>query len=200
MAVDNELLGSYAAGAAPLTADDLDGLIPRDYITTQEQLNQWEQANITKALGWLSGVKRDCLADSFVYELHRRMFDDTWEWAGARRLRETNVGCDPNHILTNVRQLVDNARHWIDRGTYEPYEAVARYSHKMVTIHPFRNGNGRHSRLIGDCLAMTLGITVPTWGGGQNLSLEGPLRQQYLAALRKADVNDYTDLLGFAWS
>ncbi|MDR1191079.1 MAG: Fic family protein [Verrucomicrobiales bacterium] len=78
---------------------------------------------------------------------------------------------------------------------------AVRFHHRLVQIHPFANGNGRHSRLAADLLAVELGSKPFTWGGN-NLAAAGEIRARYIQALRLADQNpdDLTALLTFARS
>ncbi|WP_374566370.1 Fic family protein [Nitrosomonas sp.] len=74
-----------------------------------------------------------------------------------------------------------------------------RFSHRLVAIHPFPNGNGRVSRLIGDLLAQQLEQEPFTWGRA-NLVDAGETRARYIEALRAADNHDIRPLLLFARS
>jgi Fic-DOC domain mobile mystery protein B len=143
----------------PLTAEEREQLIPT-YITERAELNEAEQVNIAQANAWLSRTRnKDVLDDAFIRELHRRMFDDVWKWAGRYRTTARNIGIDAYRIPTEVRQLVDDTRYWVEHQTYLPDEIAIRFSHRLVSIHPFPNGNGRISRLAADIMAMELGQT-----------------------------------------
>lgn len=65
-------------------------------------------------------------------------------------------------------------------------------------IHPFPNGNGRHSRLAADLLLQSLDGNTLSWGGQDNLETASDARKEYLAALKEADAGDYSRLLAFA--
>ena len=125
----------HAPGATPLDPNEIDGLLP-SHITTQEQLNEWEQANIARAHRWLASArKRDFLSERFVRELHRRMFDQTWRWAGTFRKTEKNLGVAPAQIAPQLRDLLDDARYWLEHDTYSSDEAAVRFHHRLVSIH-----------------------------------------------------------------
>lgn len=193
-----ELLDSEP-GATPLTNDDLDALIPT-YITTRGQLNAAEQANILHAESWAFTRRRGAdaiLSEDFVRRLHRRMFADVWRWAGMFRDRETNIGVDPRDIRVEVRKLLDDARAWIEFDSYGRDEIAIRFSHRIVSIHLFRNGNGRHSRMTADMIAAGLGGERFTWGSA-TLAQAGDARTRYIEALRAADRHDVALLLAFA--
>jgi Fic-DOC domain mobile mystery protein B len=190
---------AHAPGATPLDPNEIDGLLP-SHITTQEQLNEWEQANIDRAMAWLASArKRDILDEGFVRELHRRMFDDTWRWAGSFRSTERNIGVAPEQIAPRLRDLLDDMRYWLEHGTYPIDEATVRFHHRLVLIHCFANGNGRHARLLTDLLLQANGESPFTWGRG-DLVHSGEARDLYLASLRSADAGDCSALLAFARS
>lgn len=181
----------------PLTAEEREQLIPT-YITLRSELNEAEQINIAQANRWLGRMrKRDVLDDGFLRELHKRMFGDVWKWAGQYRLTPRNIGIDAYRIPVEVRQLVDDVRFWVENETYPPDEIAVRFSHRLVSIHPFPNGNGRHSRMAGDLLVMQLGQPRFTWGRA-SLVNAGQTRKAYVSALQIADSEKITALLEFA--
>lgn len=126
------------------------------------------------------------------------MFGDVWQWAGKHRTTE-RIGIEAHRILTDLQGVVNDARYWVDHSTYSPDEIAVRFSHRVVAIHPFPNGNGRFSRLIGDLLARELGRPAFTWGQA-SLTGAGETRARYVDALRAADNHDITPLLIFARS
>lgn len=182
----------------PLTEEERAQLIPT-YITQRRELNEAELANISEATKWLSSRKREVLDDAFLRELHKRMFGKVWQWAGEYRTTPRNIGIDAYRIPMEVRQLVDDVRYQVEHETYPPDEIAVRFSHRLVSIHPFPNGNGRHSRMVADLLAVQLGQKPFTWG---RMSLVDPsaTRKAYIAALQAADGHDIELLLTFARS
>ena len=142
---------------------------------------------------------RQPLDESYLRDLHRRMFDQTWKWAGIYRTTEKNIGCAVHLIRERIGALFGDARYWVENATYSRDEIAIRFHHRLVgTIHAFPNGNGRHARLHADILAVKLGGIEFTWG--QNNLGAGPARAAYLAALRTADGGDIEPLLHFARS
>jgi Fic-DOC domain mobile mystery protein B len=182
----------------PVTVEEREQLIP-SYITLRHELNEAEQINIGTALRWTDGRKRDVLDRDFLSELHKRMFGDVWRWAGQYRATARNVGVEAYRIAMDVQQAIDDARYWIEHATYPADEIAVRFSHRLVAIHPFPNGNGRFSRLVGDLLARHLGRPPFTWGRA-NLIDAGETRARYVEALRAADNHDIGPLLHFARS
>ena len=191
----------YAPGATPLDPDEAAGLVP-SHITTQADLNAWEQANILQAVRWVARQKkRDLLTEGFVRDLHRRMFDKTWKWAGTFRQSNKNIGVDWTQVAVKLRNLLDNTRFQIDHKVFEPDELVVRLHHQLVWVHAFPNGNGRHARLMADVLAQQLGRPRMTWGGADvELVSMGTVRDRYLRALREADQGQWSALIAFARS
>ncbi|MBV5271190.1 MAG: mobile mystery protein B [Afipia sp.] len=184
--------------STPLTAEEREGLIP-SYVTLRRELNEAEQANILEAEEWAFARKRKVLDERFLTDLHKRMFGRVWRWAGKFRHTERNVGVAPYRIATDLRQLLDDSRYWIEHTTYPPDELCARFHHRLVAIHPFPNGNGRHARLATDLLLVALGQPRFSWGR-TNLVNPGETRQAYVAALRAADGRDIRPLLEFVRS
>jgi len=187
------------AGQTPLDPDELEGL-KHPHVTTRGQLDQLEQANFQAGMIWLGRQKRpDILAEEFVRQLHRQMFGEVWTWAGTYRLTGKNIGIDPRQIPTQLRNLLDDVRYWIDHETYPPMEIALRFHHRLVYIHPFANGNGRFARIIADALLRrVLGEAPVDWTGGHDLQQMGARRELYIAALRAADDGDYSLLFEFA--
>lgn len=188
------------AGATPLEPDESARLVP-GHITTREQLGEWEADNILAGERWArrAATRRAILEDGFVRELHKRMFDRTWKWAGAYRATEKNIGVAPERIAVEVRNLLEDAKAQL-AGTVAPLDEIAaKFHHRLVSIHPFANGNGRHARLMTDLLLAASRAEPFTWGRG-DLVHEGDVRKKYLAALRAADRRDYAPLLAFVRS
>ncbi len=184
--------------ATPLSEEEREGLIP-SYITLRSELNEAEQANIQEAEDWALKRKRDVLDERFLNTLHKRMLGRVWHWAGQYRRTGKNVGIDAYRIPTELREHLNNCRYWIETATYEPDEIAARFHHKLVWIHPYPNGNGRHGRLAADLLLIAMGQPRFTWGSA-NLVDPGETRQAYVAALRAADHHDIAPLLAFVRS
>jgi Fic-DOC domain mobile mystery protein B len=186
-------------GATPLTPEGREGLIPSG-VSLRHELNEYEQANITEARLWGPGRKHNPVEVPFCRNLHRRMFGTVWKWVGVYRAHNTYpVGCDHPHIEQQLYQMIGITAFWIENQTFAADEIAVRFHHGLVKIHPFANGNGRWSRLMGDVLARYLDRPVFTWGGSQLLG-DDDVRRAYLASLRKADGDDFPDLLTFARS
>ncbi len=191
----------YPYGATLLDTDECDGLIPQ-HITTQAELNEWEETNILDAENWLSKRRyhsNEILGVLFIKKLHQKMFNATWKWAGQFRQTNKNIGPDWPLIQEQIKTLIDDIQYQIPHKTYENDEIAARFHHRLVSIHPFSNGNGRHSRLMTDLLLIT--INQPRFSWGRNSQLESiEIRKRYINALKTADQKDYQSLLNFVRS
>lgn len=193
-------MNEQPAGNTPLDADETEGLIPR-HVTTQAELNQVEQANILQVHAWAVGrAHPELLTDAFLKQLHKKMFGDVWRWAGTYRKSLKNLGVEPALISGEVRKLCEDTRYWIENKIYPWDEIAVRFHHRLVVIHPFPNGNGRHARFSTDLLLTSHGQKPFTWGtAGSDLG-SGMDRDRYLTALRSADRHDFKPLLEFVRS
>ena len=185
-------------GATPLDPDEKEGLRFK-HITIRGELDQLEQANIVEGLQWLKKQRHaDILSEGFVRDLHKRLFGQVWKWAGVFRKTEKNIGVDPLQIAIQLRQLLDDTCYWIEHETYPPMQLAARFHHKLVLIHPFSNGNGRHARIMADAiLTKVMGEPAIDWAGDYKSENMNERRDQYIAAQRAADRHDFTKLLEF---
>jgi len=188
----------YPPGATPLDADELACLIP-SHITTQGELNEWEQLNIEHGETWAQRQRKEILNEEFVRELHRHMFDETWNWAGKFRTSNKNIGVEWPQVGVRLHDLLEDVRYQIDNAVYSPDEIAVRFHHRLVAIHPFPNGNGRHARMMADLLIRKLGQPRFSWGKA-NLTDPSDMRKGYIAALQTADNGDIGQLLAFARS
>ncbi len=190
----------YIEGQTPLDEEEKEGLlIPT--ISTREELNEFEQANIQQAIEWTIKTRfstEEILNEDFLLFVHRKMFGEVWEWAGKKRKTNKNIGVDKHFISIEVRKLIDDCRYWIENKTYSNDEIAIRFSHRIVKIHLFPNGNGRHSRLIGDIMISNIfKKPVFTWGRA-DLSKKNTMRKEYLEAIHLADNENYKSLIEFS--
>lgn len=189
----------YAPGATPLDPDEAIELIPI-HITTHAELNAWEATNILKAEDWISSsISREILTIIFIKKLHIKMFDDTWKWAGKFRKSIKNIGVEPAKITTTLIDLLKDVEYQIANHSYSIDEIAYRFHHRLVWIHPFSNGNGRHARLMTDTLLMQNKQDRFTWGQ-RELGTNSSTRDKYIQALRGADNGNYTLLEKFVRS
>lgn len=201
--INLKTIGPEPEGATPIEDEDLEGLIP-GFVATRADLNQVEYENIAKALPWAQRQARllgpmGLLEHSFLVALHRRMFGDVWKWAGTLRRRESNLGIDPSQISTQVRQALDDAKYWQEHDVFSIDARAARIHHRLVTVHPFRNGNGRCTRLIADLYLVSVNVAPFTWGANRQSTLRES-RDAYIKAVVSAETDGCASLLSFARS
>ncbi|HWA27942.1 MAG TPA: mobile mystery protein B [Lacunisphaera sp.] len=188
--------------ATPLDPAEQEALRPS--ISTRAELNQFERLNINEARIWAMRPRNlrrdDLLTDGFARELHRRMFNRVWRWAGRYRTTERNLGWEVPRLAEGVHNAFADLRAWLQHSTYPVPEAAVRLHHRLVVIHPWPNGNGRHARLMADILVAARGEEALSWGARSDLAAAGETRGRYLAALQAADRGDFALLLGFVRS
>lgn len=188
----------YPDGATPLDPNEMEGL-KHPHLDTRGELDQLEQQNIQDGYRWLARQRKhkDFLSEAFLLDFHQHLFGAVWSWAGSFRRTDKNIGVDRFYIGIELRNLLNDARYWVEHGTYQREEFAARFHHRLVKIHLFPNGNGRHARIVTDVvLEKLLGVAPVNWGG-RTLDKNGDHRQIYIQALRAADRNNYQPLIAF---
>ncbi len=190
----------YIDGQTPLNDEEIEGLKILS-ISTRGELDEFEQLNIEKAIEWTMRLKikpEQLFSEKFVLDLHKKMYNDVWKWAGHFRKSEKNIGVKSYKIGTELKQLLDDALYWHNNKTYPDEEVAIRFKHRLVSIHCFSNGNGRHSRLMADLIMTKLyNENYFSWGGS-NLIKASETREQYIKSLREADNYKYESLIAFA--
>ena len=187
-------------GQTPIEEEEKTGLKIKS-ITTQGELNEIEQLNIEKAVEWTIRTKLkpvNILTEKFVKDLHKRMFGDVWRWAGEFRRTEKNLGITWTRIAIELKNLLDETRYWIENESYPAEEIAIRFKHRIVSIHCFPNGNGRHSRLMADIIMESIFGNEPfPWHQSQTDNA-GDIRKKYIKALKEADDGNIKPLIEFA--
>lgn len=189
-------------GQTPLGEEEREGLlIPA--IATRGELDEFEQKNIEQAVQWTlrrSFKPEYIFTEEFVRIVHKRMYADVWSWAGEFRKTNKNIGTDKWNIPIELRSLLEDALYWHLNHTYPPAETAIRFKHRIVSIHCFPNGNGRHSRLMADIIIGKIyKQPVFTWGASIQTHV-GDARAVYLRAVKAADHGDFSLLIDFARS
>jgi Fic-DOC domain mobile mystery protein B len=179
----------YINGQTPIDDDENLGLlIPT--ISTRGELDEFEQQNIEEAMQWVltrSLSVADIFTEQFVKGLHKKMYGGVWSWAGTFRKSNKNLGVDKWQIQTHLKSLIDDTVFWIDNETFGPDEIAIRFKHRIVSIHCFSNGNGRHSRMMADIIIDKIfNLPVFTWGT-TDLVKQCDTRNMYIKAIRQAD-------------
>jgi Fic-DOC domain mobile mystery protein B len=190
----------YFEGQTPIDDDEKEGLLIKT-ISTRGELDEFEQLNIQQAIEWSMKTRFDkeqLLSEDFLMLIHKKMFGEVWEWAGTIRRSNKNIGVDKTQISIELKKLIYDCSFWIDNKSFSQEEIAIRFSHRIVKIHIFPNGNGRHSRLVADILiSKNFGKPLFSWGHS-DISKSNPVRREYLEAIRKADADDYKPLIDFA--
>ncbi len=191
---------TYQEGQTPLDEDEKEGLLIKT-ITTQGELNEFEQLNIENATEWLLTTKvkpATVLTEKFIKILHKKMYGNVWKWAGSFRKTNKNIGVEWSKIPVQLKQLLDDAQFWVAQNTYTPTETAIRFKHRLVAIHCFPNGNGRHSRLMADIIMETVfDAAIFSWHQS-NMVKANDIRKEYISALKQADNGAITPLIEFA--
>jgi len=190
----------YFEGQTPIDEDEKEGLLIKT-ISTRGELDEFEQLNIQQAIEWSLKTKfhkKQLLTEDFLLLIHKKMFGEVWEWVGTIRKTNKNIGVDKTQISIELKKLIDDCIFWIDNNSFSHEEIAIRFSHRLVKIHLFPNGNGRHSRLVADILISKIfNKPVFSWGN-YDLSKKNPGRMEYLESIHKADAEDYKPLIDFA--
>lgn len=188
-------------GQTPLTEEEKEGLLIQS-ISTRVELDELEQQNIEYGIKWTMGKRFDkdqLISENFIKRLHKEMYGHVWSWAGDFRRADKNLGVSWLAIPVEVRKLITDCKYWIDHRSFQPEEIAVRFKHKLVQIHCFPNGNGRHSRLMADLILEKLfGLDAFSWGSRANLAKAGNSREEYIKAIKEADNNKIDLLVAFA--
>jgi Fic-DOC domain mobile mystery protein B len=191
---------AYEEGQTPLNEEEKEGLLLKS-ITTNGELNELEQLNIEKAIEWIIGLKlkkERILTEAFIKTLHKKMLGKVWRWAGEFRKSEKNIGAKWINIPVNLRTLLDDTHFWIENKTFPADEIAIRFKHRLVSIHCFPNGNGRHSRLMADILIESVfKETIFSWNQS-NMIKANETRAEYIKSIREADKGNIDSLIRFA--
>lgn len=192
----------YGEGQTSLSEEEKEGLLIPS-ITTHGELNEFEQLNIEKAISWSMGKKFNqhrVLSEDFIQTLHQKMYGQVWGWAGIFRKSEKNIGVNWTNIHIELKYLLDDAHYWIDHHNFDPEEIAIRFKHRLVSIHCFPNGNGRHSRFMADIIMESIFKKQPFSWRYSNIIEPNEIRKKYIQALKKADHGDILPLISFATS
>lgn len=192
----------YINGQTPIEEDEKEDLLI-ETIATRKELDEFEQKNIEEAIQWVlsnSFKIENILTEKFICNLHKKMLGEVWAWAGKFRKTNKNLGIDKWQIPTALKTLCDDTLFWIKHKTYKPDEIALKFKHRVVSIHCFPNGNGRHSRLMADLIIYKVfNLPLFSWGA-DDLIYQGEIRTKYLKALKAADIGQYNLLFAFARS
>lgn len=194
------LVYNFLEGQTPIDAEEKEGLLLRN-IDSQSELDEHEQLNIERAVEWsiqAKLTKDEVLTESFIKGLHYKMFNKVWKWAGEFRKSEKNIGVYWTTIAVELRKLLEDTHYWINNKTYSDTEIAIRFKHRLVNIHCFSNGNGRHSRLMADILMESVFKSPAFSWNGSNMVKADQTRTDYISSLKQADHGKIDPLIAFA--
>ncbi|MEJ6735973.1 MAG: mobile mystery protein B [Flavobacteriales bacterium] len=192
----------YKDGQTPLDEDEKEGLKIKS-ITAQGELDEFEQLNIEKAIEWTihTNLKAEkILTEKFIKALHKKMYSDVWKWAGEFRKTNKNIGINWTQISIELKSLIDDVKYWVENKTFSPEEIAIRFKHRIVAIHCFPNGNGRHSRMIADIVIESIFKNEIFSWRKSNMVKANETRKEYIKVLREADNGNIEPLIKFARS
>ncbi len=183
--------------ATPL--DDISGLLlPKDKVYCLKDIYEKEAQNIAKAtIKYLSSVpskKEAPFSYEWLLKLHLEMFGDVWQWAGELRKVELSIGIKAYLVPMELKKLSEDIKYWDKHKTFEVFETSARLHHRAVQIHPFKNGNGRWSRMLANIYLRQHGKMPVKWQEDL-LSCENSKRKEYIHALKKADNGEFEEFI-----
>ena len=190
----------YEDGQTPLSEEEKDGLLIKT-ITTHGELDEHEQLNIEKAIEWTikTRFKKDkILEEEFIKALHKKMFGNVWSWAGEFRKSEKNIGVKWVMIGIELKALLGDTKYWIENKTFSNEEIAIRFKHRLVNIHCFPNGNGRHSRIMADIIMESIFGNEPFSWNQSNMVKADQTRKNYITAIREGDKGNIQPLIDFA--
>lgn len=190
----------YKEGQTPLDEDEKLGLKIKS-ITTQGELDEFEQLNIEKAIEWTihTNLKPEkILTEKFIKDMHKRMYGDVWKWAGEFKKSNKNIGIEWSQIGIDLKMLTDDIHYWIENRTFGQEEIAIRFKHRIVAIHCFPNGNGRHSRMMADIIMESIFKSKAFSWRESNMVKANETRKEYITALREADGGNLNPLIEFA--
>jgi Fic-DOC domain mobile mystery protein B len=157
-----------------------------NHIQDMTELYEQERENIALAILWLDSSKASIYDNIFWLEIHKRMYSNVWKFAGKVRTTELN-NTDfnmPYDIRPSLKNLSDDLKTWVEFKTYNDKELASIFHERLLTIHPFRDGNGRWARVLTEVICKNLKITIPNWGG--NIASDEERRSLYITAVKEA--------------
>lgn len=183
-----EFLFKDRDGQTPIHPDWQKQLIPTG-IQTPGELDEHEEQNIALGLSWLEKQEVDGTDLSFWKAVHGKLFCDVWKWAGKIRTIElqNEEFLRLKHVQSALKELEGNLRFWLKDASMDRAEVAARFHERMLTIHPFPNGNGRLTRILTSYLAKRHGLPTCTWGAQEPNA--AARRAAYVEAIRLARLN-----------
>jgi Fic-DOC domain mobile mystery protein B len=176
--------------------DDFSELLVKG-IKTKRELAVVEAENIREAVvKYLAKrpTKRMARFDvTWLLQLHREMLGHVWAWAGKVRPGTVNIGVPQAQIEPGLHSLASDLASWTGFG-HDLLSQSTWLHHRAVQIHPFKNGNGRWSRLLANIWLKLNRHPLTVWPE-QKIGSVSIVRGEYIKAVQAADAGDYEPLL-----
>ena len=184
--------GNKNEGKTPL--DDVSGLIPL-HITTRKELHEAEFSNITEATEYyLANPKRLEMTYQGLFNVHKKMFNKVWKWAGKKRKSNKNIGVLSYMIDEEIHKFIGDFHTWQNENI-DYLQIATKTHHRLVFIHPFEGGNGRWSRLVANIIFYKNTSKLLRWPDEIQQNKKSSFREQYFKALKDADEGNYKELI-----
>lgn len=187
-------------GQTPLE-EDMRFDLKLKHVQDMTELYELEIENIALGIAWCQGTSVNHLDYAQWIELHRRMYGEVWKFAGVIRKTELN---NPDFLMPfEVRPallgLEKDLKFWLAENSYSPKEMLAIFHERLLTIHPFKDGNGRWARVLTEFISTRENIPTPNWGVA--IKDDDERRQHYLAAIKAArHESNFEKLIWVMWN
>lgn len=129
-----------------------------------------------------------------IQRMHRLWLGEIYSWAGEYR----QVNMSKGEFMFAAAAQVPKLMLEFERGplrdytpcrfdnTREQARALAVVHAELILIHPFRDGNGRSSRLLAILMGLQAGLPALDFGG-----IRGAKKKDYIASIHAALSRDY---------
>lgn len=160
-------------------------------IYRKREMDSVEAEQLAKATDWAIrhyDADHRFSADD-VCLLHRQWLGTVYPWAGSYRQVNIGKGGFAFAMVAQIPRLMQEYQRDV-LATHTPcqfesiervVEALAVAHCELVLIHPFRDGNGRITRLISTLMALQAGLPLLNFSG-----IRGPARKNYFLAVQAA--------------
>lgn len=168
-------------------------------IKTRRQLNEAEFESILQVTEkYLLSKPSHKLAPftfGWLLDLHREMLGSIWSWAGEIRTTQKNIGVSPEIVTAELGVIsIESEKRHCETGELV-IATAAEFHHRAVWVHPFEDGNGRWARLLANIWLMQHDQSVTIWPATDLRDTESPIRGEYIAAMKQADLRNYGPLI-----
>ena len=169
-------------------------------IRSKREMDALEATKLADATDWtirhVTADQRFTAAD--ICHWHKQWLGEVYPWAGKYRQVNISKGGFVFAMAAQVPRLMQEfERDALARYTPcasdnqgDVLEALAITHCELVLIHPFREGNGRLSRLLSQLMALQAGLPLLNFS-----VIRGKQREKYFAAVRAGMGRDYAPMI-----